>query len=296
MFTSLWALIRNRTIHSDGRIWPWPERHYLRNLNKWLFRLRERTAKEVVISDGKARYRFRCQNYTEFARCMKMFLKEPGTCEWIKTQVEPGEVFYDIGANIGVYTVLAAQRVGPSGKVFAFEPHSATFARLLETISMNRLSGTVTACNFALHERQGFYPFHYDSAEAGSSQSQLMPQLSNQGGGNAAKASELKFSASIDSLMAVEGFLPPDHVKIDVDGNELLILRGMHALLSNRRHPKSIQVEINADQRPDVMAYMQVHGYVPVKEHHTRKGAELFAAGKDPEHHAYNVIFKPTAG
>jgi hypothetical protein len=77
MFTPLWALIRNQNIHSDGRIWPWPDYHYLRNLNKRLFRLRERMVKEVDILDGEARYRFRCQNYTEFARCMKMFLKNP---------------------------------------------------------------------------------------------------------------------------------------------------------------------------------------------------------------------------
>jgi len=227
---------------------------------------------------------------------MKMFIKEPGTCEWIKTQVEPGDVFYDIGANIGVYTVLAAQRVGPAGKVFAFEPHSATFARLLETISTNNLSLVVTPCNFALHERQGFYPFRYDSKEAGTSQSQLMPQLSSQSGGTATNASELKFSASLDSLMGVEAFPPPDHVKIDVDGNELLILQGMHDILTNGRRLKSIQVEINPNQRSDIMAFMDTHGYKPVKEHHTRKGAELRSAGEDPEHHAYNVVFKAKAG
>jgi fumarylacetoacetate (FAA) hydrolase family protein len=96
--------------------------------------------------------------------------------------------------------------------------------------------------------------------------------------------------------MAVEGFFPPDHVKVDVDGNELLILRGMHALLSKGRRPKSIQVEINPNQRPDIMAFIQGHGYVPVTEHHIRKGAELSAAGEDPEHHAYNVVFKPHTG
>ena len=93
MFAQLWTLMRNQTIHCDGRSWPWPESHSLRKLNKWLFQLRERTEREVEILDGESRYRFRCQNYIEFARCMKMFIKEPGTCEWIKTQVEPGDVF-----------------------------------------------------------------------------------------------------------------------------------------------------------------------------------------------------------
>jgi FkbM family methyltransferase len=295
MLAHFWNLLSYQTIHSDGSRWPWPESHFLRKLNKWLFRLREGAVREIEIFDGEFRYRFRCQSYTEFARCMKMFIKEPGTCEWIKAQVQPGDVFYDVGANIGVYTVFAAQRVGPTGKVFAFEPHSATFARLLETISRNNLSRFVVPCNFALHERQGFFPFRYYSQEAGSSQSQLMPRLSSPSAGNAGNPCEFKFSASLDDLMAGEGFFPPDHVKIDVDGNELMILRGMRGLLSGSRPPKSIQVEINMRQRTDILSLMQSCGYQATGEHHTRKGAELLENGADPEDHAYNVIFQPQA-
>lgn len=251
--------------------------------------------REVEIVDGDAHFRFRCENFSEFARCMKMFIKEPGTCDWINTQVETGDVFYDIGANIGVYTVLAAQRVGASGKVFAFEPHSATFARLLETISINSLSEIVTPCNFALHERQGFFPFCYSSPEAGSSQSQLIPQHSHLRNRNPSDVVELKFSASLDSLIVAGGFAPADHVKIDVDGNELMILQGMRALLSCSRPPKSIQVEINQDQRADILTFMQSHGYIRAQEHHTRKGAELIREGGDPEDHAYNMVFRPKA-
>jgi hypothetical protein len=59
---------------------------------------------------------------------------------------------------------------------------------------------------------------------------------------------------------------------------------------------KSIQVEINPNQRLGIMAFMQAHGYAPAKEHHTRKGAERLSAGGDPEDHAYNVVFKAKAG
>jgi FkbM family methyltransferase len=295
MVAQLWALLRNRTLHSDGRTWPWPTQHYLRKLIKWSFRQRERLVRPVEITDGPSPFRFRCENYTEFARCLKMFVKEPGTCEWIASRVEPGDVFYDIGANIGVYTVLAARRVGPSGKVFAFEPHSATFARLLETISINGLSGIVTACSCALHEQQGFFPFSYFSSEAGSSQSQLNARASVPEGSISSAVVELKFSASLDSLIAAGGFAPADHVKIDVDGNELMILKGMAGLLSGHRPPKSIQVEINPGQRKDILDFMASHGYAAAREHHTRKGAELVGDGADPKDHAYNVIFQPHA-
>jgi FkbM family methyltransferase len=295
IFTQLWSLLINRTLRSDGRTWPWPERHYLRKLVKWSFRQREQLICEVEIADGASRFRFRCQNYTEFARCLKMFVKEPGTCEWIRSRVQPGEVFYDVGANIGVYTVLAAERVGAGGRVFAFEPHSATFARLLETISINRLSGIVTACSCALHEQQGFFPFSYFSPEAGSSQSQLEARAEVRPDRDSSAVVELKYAASLDGLIAAGGLAPADHVKIDVDGNELMILKGMRGLLSGRRPPRSVQVEINAGQRPDIFAFMQSHGYAPTQEHHTRKGAELAGKSGDPKEHAYNVIFQPKA-
>jgi hypothetical protein len=80
-----------------------------------------------------------------------------------------------------------------------------------------------------------------------------------------------------------------------VDGNELLILRGMRTLLSESRHPKSIQVEINQNLRSDIVTFMQAHGYVAVKEHHTRKGAELIESGRGLGEHAYNMIFQPKA-
>jgi hypothetical protein len=103
-------------------------------LKKWnglLFGLRQALTRGVELVDGALRYRFRCGNLREYSRYVKMFIKEPGTCEWIDREVKPGDVFYDIGANIGVYSIMAARRVGETGRVFAFEPHSGNFSRLL---------------------------------------------------------------------------------------------------------------------------------------------------------------------
>ena len=295
MFTLIWSILRNKCIRSDGRTWPWPASHLGRKIHKFLFQLKKRLTREVEIVDEESSFRFRCENITEFGRCMKMFVKEPGTCDWIRNSVKEGDVFYDVGANIGIYTVLAANRVGKSGRVFAFEPHSPTFSRLLENIAANHLEGVVAACNFALHETQGFFPFVFSSPDAGASNSQLDSQ-SDPGRDKAPQGiSELKYSASVDSLVAAGSFPAPDHVKIDVDGNELLILRGMARLLQSGNGPRSIQVEINDHLRADILAFMQSHDYALAHEHHTRKGAELLARGGQPEEHAYNVIFRPAA-
>jgi len=223
---------------------------------------------------------------------MKMFMKEPGTCDWIKTEVRSGEIFYDIGANIGVYTILAAKCTGKNGRVFAFEPHCPNFSRMLDNIRVNNLEHIVTPCNFALHDQQGFFPFHYFSGEAATSHSQIGPAPGDLKLEFQPEISELKYSASIDSLIATKEFPPPHHIKIDVDGNEFAILRGMSNLMKSSQRPKSIQVEIDKPHKNEIMAFMELHKYFLAVKHHTRAGLERISEGQNPEDILYNAIFR----
>jgi FkbM family methyltransferase len=224
---------------------------------------------------------------------MKMFIKEPGTCDWIKKEVRPGEIFYDIGANIGVYTVLAAICTGENGRVFAFEPHCPSFSRLLDNIKVNNLEHIVTLCNFALHNQQGFFPFHYFSEEAATSHSQIDSASGNSELEFQAGISELKYSASIDSLIATKEFPPPHHIKIDVDGNELKILQGMSTLMKSPERPKSIQVEIDEPYKEDIMSFMETHKYVLSTKHYSRARLKSISVGDGPEDLMLNAIFRP---
>jgi len=248
----------------------------------------------VEIIDGTSRYRFECRNFDEFSRCMKMFIKEPGTCDWIKQELIPGEIFYDIGANIGVYTVLAAKCTGETGKVFAFEPHCGSFSRLLENIHVNNLEHIVTPCNFALHDQQGFFPFKYFSLEAATSQSIITAASQRPEHEFQSRVSELKYVTSIDALIAIKEFPPPHHIKIDVDGNELFILRGMSALMKSAQRPKSIQVEIDKSSEEEIISYVALHDYSLSAKHYTRAGLERIAKGHDPEDILCNAIFRPS--
>jgi len=227
---------------------------------------------------------------------MKMFIKEPGTCDWIKKELITGEIFYDIGANIGVYTVLAAKCTGETGKVFAFEPHCGSFSRLLDNIHVNNLENIVTPCNFALHDQQGFFPFKYFSEEAASSQSQIAAASEGFEHEFEPRVSELKYVTSIDTLIAIKEFPAPHHVKIDVDGNELSILRGMEILLNSSQRPKSIQVEIDKAYEAKIMSFMALHNYELKSKHYTRAGLERISKGHDPEDVLYNAIFRPSTG
>ena len=220
-----------------------------------------------------------------------MFVKEPGTCDWIKNYVKAGEIFYDIGANIGVYTILAADYTGQNGKVYAFEPHSANFSRLIDNIALNRFQDIVIPCNFALHDESGFFPFNYLSTMAGSAKSQLLSPPGDVGAGSQPEIAELKYAATVDSLIAAGQLSAAQHIKIDVDGNELLILHGMQGLLNSGAPPKSIQVEIDSHRREDIQQFMEAHKYILTDTHYTRAGQKRKERGGDSEVKSYNALF-----
>jgi hypothetical protein len=157
MFQVFWRILTKKVIRVDGRSWPWPTSHFERRLLKHLFRLSERLVRDIEIIDRGPCFKFRCTTRSEFKRCATMFIKEPQTCEWIKSEVKAGQVFYDIGANIGIYSILAAKYVGGVGRVYAFEPHNANFSRLLDNIAANGLGEIVVPCNLALYSRDEFF-------------------------------------------------------------------------------------------------------------------------------------------
>ena len=292
-FAKRMSRINDNVIRLDGMRLPSTLPRHSKKIIKNSFRYKNSLTKDVEINVGQSHYRFRCGNWLEFKRCMTLLIKEPGTCDWIRKFVAGGSVFYDVGSNIGIYSILAAERVGESGKVFAFEPHAANFSRLLENIRANHLQDIVKACAFALHEKNGFFPFDYVSGETGSSNSQLCCISRGTTAENQTYASEIKNAVSIDYLISSGGFPPPDNVKIDVDGNEFLILRGMSNLLKSSSRPKSVQVEISKSERTPILSFMKDNNYRLLNEHCSIYVTELIAEGQSPAELVSNMIFVP---
>lgn len=276
---------------TDGR--SWPSRGLLRWwLAQWDQR-RRRLERDVEVQDGDCRLRYRCGTLDELARVMGLFVKEEGTCRWIREELQAGETFWDVGANIGLYSVLAAARAGSEGRVYAFEPHGANFARLIENIVASGYQEIVVPCNFALHDQEGRFPFNYSSTDAASSNSQLGTTRSVREETYVPRVAELKYAASADSLLASGDVRAPQHVKIDVDGNELRILQGMDALLRGDQRPRTVQVEINRREKELICPFMEARGYALADRHYTRSGLKRIAEGLDPEDYAYNAVFRP---
>jgi len=257
--------------------------------------LRKQLVRYVRVSDGRYEYEFRCETPVELWRARTLMTKEAGTVEWIAAQVRPGDVFYDIGANIGLYTLLAGKRVGSEGLVYAFEPHVKNVDSLLQNVSRNALAASVKVLSCALHDSEGFFDFNYYQSDAGSSMSQLDGSRDAGDQPFVPAYAEYKYATTIDRLVETGTVRPADHVKLDVDGNELMILHGMQRLLAGPRGPRSVQVEINARHKQALLAFMQCVGYTLTQRHDTLSGKQALAAGQDPEVIGYNAIFQKRA-
>ena len=95
-------------------------------------------------------------------------LKEPWTIAWIESCLAPGEVLFDIGANTGVYSLLAAKLHGPELKIVAFEPAFANYADLNRNLVLNGVEAQVVPLPYALSDADRLLSFGFRNLEAGS--------------------------------------------------------------------------------------------------------------------------------
>src|SRR5207237_8749490 len=130
-----------------------------------------------------------------------------------KQALRPGAVALDIGANVGCYSLLFGQWVGPAGRVFAFEPSPESFAGLCRHIALNRLAGAVAPVQAAVSDASGDVQLLNDGFQG--TNRLLFP-------GEPAGA-RCMFSApavTVDDFCEREKILP-DLIKVDVEGFEL---------------------------------------------------------------------------
>ena len=253
-----------------------------------------RLERVLTVADGPAPpLRFRVRNVEEYNRATNALHNEPGTLRWIAEQVRPGDVFYDVGASIGVFSLLAAHRAGAGGRVVAFEPHAATTATLLENIALNGLGERIDVLSCALHHTTGHLPFLYRSLDAGSGLSQIAASRDPFGHDAEPVAHELKAVASGDDLIASGAIAPADVIKLDVDGREADVLAGMRGLLTGSERPRSVQVEVNPEGGAKALALMSESGYRETSRHRTLGIERLVSEGADPATLGANVVFEP---
>lgn len=236
---------------------------------------------------------FECTNDYEVWRVQGLLTKEEGTIRWL-ARLQPGDVFYDVGANIGLYSMVGGRQVGESGHVYSFEAHVGNASRLLRNARLNKLDAVVRVLAIALHDREGFFPFNYTSNEPGSSGSQLGHIRTEFGQEFTAVSTELKYATTLDALVKAAVIPPPQAIKIDVDGNEPLILAGMVDVLGNPGL-RTVQVESHPATDAAIVQRLADVGFEVVERHHTAGGQKAISRGVAPETLAHNVVFERPA-
>jgi FkbM family methyltransferase len=178
-------------------------------------------------------------------RALTLCTKEPQTIEWLET-LGPEDTLWDIGANVGIYTVYAAAVRGT--RVLAFEPQAANYALLNRNLELNGLSTLARAYCLAFSDTTEIGDLALRSSDFGASQATF---------GDHEVPHDTSFiqgmvGYTIDAFVRDHAPPIPTHLKIDVDGIEEAIVIGAEALLANPEL-RSVNIELDT-MRPEEYA------------------------------------------
>lgn len=191
---------------------------------------------------------FDTSNPLIFNRGVRLHTKEPDTINWIDEYINDGDVLYDIGANIGVYSLYAAKY--KNATTYSFEPESANYYYLNKNIYHNNLSNKIKAYNIALNDSNLLSVLNLSQFRPGAGDHNFNKELD---------ANHKKFNSafkqgmiglSVDDFIYEWGGETPNHIKIDVDGNEHLVINGMTNILKDMKL-KTIAIEVNLNLESD---------------------------------------------
>lgn len=192
-----------------------------------------------TVQSAWGTFKLFCPSRMVFSRARSFFTKEPETVEWIRT-FAPQDTLFDIGANVGLYSLLAA-RAGV--KVVAFEPEPQNFAVLARNVYLNGLADFIVPLNLAVSDKTTIDFLYMPIFGIGNAFNQFGVPIEAAPDSNAAKQYVMAFT--LDAFLASFQHFFPTHIKIDVDGLEHLVLSGAGKTLENQA-VKSLLVEFDS--------------------------------------------------
>ena len=208
---------------------------------------------------------------------------EPNEAKIIKSALREGDVFLDLGANVGYFSLLAAQVVGATGKVYAFEAQPAICVQLKENVNLNGFVN-VQIMNLAIADRISDFIVEDVSGLGNRGAAMLIPR---EPGMPVIKVA----GTTIDEFCRSQQVKDVGLIKMDIEGSEMLALKGMRDLLSTPNAPDML-CEINepllkrmGSSGNEIYSYMSGMGYQMYQS--SKRGLERvvakeFAAHSDP--------------
>jgi FkbM family methyltransferase len=191
---------------------------------------------------------------------------DPAQQHLIRALLEPGDTFVDIGANLGIHSLLAAHQVGPRGRVYAFEPNPATYGLLSAHLALNHRDN-VTAQNLGFSDRPGSMRLSSSSRHSGGFTLRTItePQLT------------FDVPVSVGDLELEAAQIGPlTLLKIDVEGWEFKVLKGLSRTLDRK------EVAVITEVTPQWLREQHTSSddlYSYMKETHGFRAYEFTAGG-----------------
>lgn len=176
-------------------------------------------------------------------RIKTLRIKEPITIEWLET-LNDNDILFDVGANMGLYTLWAAKN--KNTKTYAFEPESQNYALLNQNIYINELAHKVKAYNLSISDFVGLGNFYITELMPGGSCHQYDSIVNFKGEPAKFAFEQGSFSVTLDYLVDNKLLPQPTHIKIDVDGLEHRVVFGGVKTLSKA---KSILIEVDSNSQ-----------------------------------------------
>lgn len=234
-----------------------------------------RTPWTLTLVPGR---RIRCHPHSSSAAAVLYYrLPDPMEMRFLLDYLDDGDVFVDVGANLGVYTLLASSV--PGVRVVALEPSTEAFARLRENLELNHLDGRVTSLRVAAGAAPG---------EARLSRGLDAMNAIVDGAG----PSEPVEVVTVDAVAAEHGLAPVTAVKVDVEGMELEVLAGGARTIADDR--PALLVEVNDPER--LRSFALRNGYTCVRYDPPRRLLEPVDVGSCEDSNALLVADVDEAG
>jgi FkbM family methyltransferase len=180
--------------------------------------------------------------------------------DWLDQNLQDSDVLFDVGANIGLYSLYAA-RLKPRARIYSFEPESQNFSRLCRNITLNQANNIVPCC-FPLADEERFDYFYVSEMIEGGAEHSFGEFSALLADPSKIALKQGTLSSTLDALVEKYGVPPPTLLKIDVDGLEEKILKGAQRVL---RSPalRGLIIEFNLPQgagEPPQVAWLKSYG------------------------------------
>lgn len=214
--------------------------------------------RRTVFSRG-LQFTLHCDNWILYRRWQTFNEKDPETLDWIDHCLQDGDTFFDVGANVGIYSIYAALR-HPRLRVVAFEPEYANLHTLRDNVIENHLQDRVQIFALALSDQSGVSRLHIQEFLPGAALHTESPGTLEQTlMGRQVLWWEGVCTLTMDEFCEQTG-LQPQGLKIDVDGTEARVLEGgLHTLQSTAL--RSLIIELQEQDRQQCEELLRAAGW-----------------------------------